>query len=78
MAKLSDYQKCLKRNKTKKPRTKAQFRKVQRKCRSKKKYSGKKGGKFHKTTRGLSQDQKRKSQEPHEKTYRKQKRKDKR
>jgi len=32
------------------------------------------GGKYHKTTRGLAQDQRMKSQEPHEKAYRKQKR----
>ena len=41
-------------------------------------YRTKAGGKYHKTTRGLAQDQRLKSQEPHEKAYRKAKRKGKR
>jgi len=74
MVKISDYRKCLKRNKTKKPRTRAAFKKVQRMCRGKPKSRTKKGGKYHKTTRGLAQDQRLKSKEPHEKAYRKAKR----
>ena len=45
-----------------------------KKSRSKKSRT-KKGGKYHKTTRGLAQDQRLKSKEPHEKAYRKSKRK---
>jgi len=79
MAKLSDYQKCLKRHSTKEPRTKAGFRKIQRMCRTKKtggkRKTGRRSGRHGHTKRGLAQDRRMKSQEPHEKYYRRSKRK---
>jgi len=78
MVKLSNYQKCLKRKQPKtKKLTKTQFRKNQRACKSKKPKikGGRKSHKGHKTKRGLAQDQRLKSKEPHEKAYRKSKRK---
>ncbi|GAH09116.1 unnamed protein product [marine sediment metagenome] len=58
----------------------AQFRRNQRACKSKgtptrKIKGGRKKYKGHKTSRGLKQDMRLKSQEKHEKDYRKSKRK---